>query len=87
LSINYFQANNKVGAVVEAINHFRVEMHVYSAARLSELGVSIREFLDGPQEALERVGQGEAMKSLEKGFLPLLPAQARVALRIARNGA
>ncbi len=72
---------------MDAINRFSIEKHVYTAARLSELGVSFKEFLDGPEEALERVGQGGAMESIAKGFLPLLPAQARVAQRLAGQGA
>ncbi len=72
---------------MDALNQFNVEMHVYTATHMSELGVSFEEFIDGPEESLERVGQGGAMESMAKGFLPLLPAQARVALRIARNGA
>ncbi|MEY2117102.1 hypothetical protein [Rhodanobacter sp. FW106-PBR-R2A-1-13] len=63
----------------------RVVDYVYKAAHLAELGVTLDEFEENPQAALDSVGQYDALDLIHAGFRPLLPAQVRMRAQLERQ--
>jgi hypothetical protein len=59
---------------------------VYTACRLTQMGLRFDEFVMSPWEHLNRCGQSSAPACLAMGLLPLLPAQAEVARRLRGFG-
>lgn len=55
---------------------------VYDLCYLQEAGISRKHFLENPWRILREQGQGQAVASIRSGFLPLLPAQAAIVLRL-----
>ena len=51
---------------------------VYDACRLQLTGISYAQFIQAPEETLIRLGMEDALEIMATGFLPLLPAQAKV---------
>lgn len=51
---------------------------VYEACRLHLVGISYARFIEAPEETLDRLGMHDALEIMAAGFLPLLPAQAKV---------
>ena len=51
---------------------------VYEACRLHLVGISYAHFIEAPEEILNRLGMHDALEIMAAGFLPLLPAQAKV---------
>lgn len=51
---------------------------VYEACRLHLVGISYARFIEAPEETLNRLGMHDALEIIAAGFLPLLPAQAKV---------
>ena len=51
---------------------------VYEACRLHLVGISYARFIEAPEETLNRLGMHDALEIMAAGFLPLLPAQAKV---------
>lgn len=51
---------------------------VYAACRLHLVGISYAHFIEAPEEVLNRLGMHDALEIMAAGFLPLLPAQAKV---------
>jgi hypothetical protein len=51
---------------------------VYEACRLHLVGISYVHFIEAPEETLNRLGMHDALEIMAAGFLPLLPAQAKV---------
>lgn len=59
---------------------------VFTACRLHGEGVRFDEFIKAPEACLRRFGLDDAVEVMERGFLPLLPRQARVRQRLERQG-
>jgi len=55
---------------------------VFQACRLAGEGVSFNDFIIDPQRTLQDFGMDDAVEILESGFLPLLPKQARIRVRL-----
>lgn len=51
---------------------------VYEACRLHLVGISYAQFIEAPEETLDCLGMHDALEIMAAGFLPLLPAQAKV---------
>lgn len=51
---------------------------VYEACRLHRVGISYARFIEAPEATLAQLGMHDALEIMATGFLPLLPAQARV---------
>lgn len=59
---------------------------VYTACRLTQMGLRFDSFVESPWEHLLRMGQLSAPDCLAAGLQPLLPAQAAVARRLRGLG-
>ncbi|HET19351.1 MAG TPA: hypothetical protein ENO16_01915 [Chromatiales bacterium] len=57
---------------------------VFTACRLYAEGVRFDEFIEAPEACLRRYGMDDAIEIMARGFLPLLPRQARVRQRHER---
>ncbi|MES1927408.1 hypothetical protein [Salinisphaera sp. T31B1] len=57
---------------------------VYDACRLEDIPEApcFETFVENPWHHLQSVGQSDAALSMARGFRPLLPAQAAIALRL-----
>lgn len=53
-------------------------LDVYEACRLHQVGISYARFIEAPEEYLSRLGMHDALEIMAAGFLPLMPAQAKV---------
>ena len=61
-------------------------VEVYHLCRLCESGIPLETFLADPWRILREQGQEGALNSIHSGYLPLLPAQARVGRRLREGG-
>ena len=59
---------------------------VFQACRLAGEGVSFADFIIDPQRTLQDFGMDDAVEILESGFLPLLPKQASVRVKLEQTG-
>ncbi len=59
----------------EAINEWA---DVFAACRLHQTGMSLETFLVDPEQHLATLGMADALDIMATGYLPLLPAQAKV---------
>lgn len=60
---------------------------IYKSLQLHSVGVTFKQFLLRPWEILIEQGQDTAMDCMDNDYLPLLPAQAKAALKIQRKWA
>jgi len=58
---------------------------IYNACHMRELAYTLERFLENPWMALNAAGQGDALKSIDAGYEPLLPAQAGIAVRLQES--
>lgn len=60
----------------KTINGYTLQ-YVFEQAHLEKLGATFAEFEANPEATLEKYGQRDAVRILETGYRPLLPAQVR----------
>lgn len=56
--------------------------NIYQKVNINEYDLSFDQFLCDPKGYLKEIGQESAPECIENGFEPLLPAQAKVVLRL-----
>lgn len=65
----------------------RLLARIYIEARIADYGYSVEAFRAEPEAVLAACNQSSAPECIERGYRPLLPAQAAVAERLRQQWA
>ena len=55
---------------------------LYTACHIADYGITPTDFEENPESVLAKIGQSDAPATINRGFKPLLPAQAKLRMRL-----